>query len=175
MSRNSGTCFISWWDVLQHSIGERREIFVPGISSWTSKERYPYWIVSASQTRWATTIRPVGSRLSPFWVLALIDTAPEELSDWENDLEYSRTDPIVAESFSIGLTIVDAALLFDSELLYVLEPVMGFKNHVFKTNLVRWKSRPLSPFLIRTVVNMLEVRVLERPSPGEVHAILSPY
>ena len=81
----------------------------------------------------------------------------------------------------------DEALLFDSEVLYCLKPVLQFRSHVFNENLARWKSLavksssspsplqsngeptqqtsqeqppPLSPFLIRTVSNMLEVKAL---------------
>lgn len=88
---------------------------------------------------------------------------------------HPASDPVLAESFSIGLTIMDAALLFDSEKLYDMHYI-GFKAHIFNENVYKWKtSSSYSPFLIKTVENMVEVNHIERPTPGEVYAILHPY
>jgi hypothetical protein len=89
-------------------------------------------------------------------------------------VKYCKSDPVIAESFSIGLTIVDAALLADSEDLYNFEEI-SFKNYQFQDNLVAFKSMSLSPFFIKTVLNLLEVQHFNRPTPGEVQAILTPY
>jgi hypothetical protein len=72
------------------------------------------------------------------------------------------------------LTIVDAALLTNSEELFNYEEVT-FKNYQFQDNLVAFKSMSLSPFFIKTVLNLLEVQHFNRPTPGEVLAILAPY
>ena len=52
---------------------------------------------------------------------------------------------------------------------------MSFKNYLFQDHLVAFKSLNLSPFFIKTVLNLLEVQSYNRPSPGEVQAILVPY
>lgn len=91
--------------------------------------------------------------------------APEELAELETNTKYCRADPIIAESFSIGLTMVDTALLFNSEELYDCVEVT-FKNYQFQDNLVSFKSMNLSPFFIKTVLNLLEVQSFNRPSPG---------
>jgi hypothetical protein len=96
------------------------------------------------------------------------------LAELENKTKYCKSDPVIAESFSIGLTIMDAALLFDSEELYDVKSV-SFKNYLYNDNLVAFKSLNMSPFFIKTVLNMLEVKSFDRPSPGESLAILKPY
>lgn len=104
----------------------------------------------------------------------MIDSAPEELAELEMKVKYCKSDPVIAESFSIGLTIVDAALLTDSEELFDFQEV-SFKNYQFQDNLVAFKSMSLTPFFIKTVLNLLEVQHFNRPTPGEVLAILTPY
>ena len=68
----------------------------------------------------------------------------------------STSDPALAESFSIGLTILDAALLFNSENLYDMNYIR-FKAHIFNENVYKWKTSNYSPFLVKTVENMVEV------------------
>jgi len=60
---------------------------------------------------------------------------------------------------------MDAALLFDSEELYDVKSV-AFKNYLYNDNLVAFKSLSMSPFFIKTVLNLLEVKCFDRPSPG---------
>lgn len=76
------------------------------------------------------------------------------MAELEVKAKFCKSDPIVAESFSIGLTIMDAALLTDSEDLYNYEDIT-FKNYQFQDNLVAFKSMNLSPFFIKTVLNLL--------------------
>lgn len=49
---------------------------------------------------------------------------------------------------------MDAALLFDSEELYDVKSV-AFKNYLYNDNLVAFKSLNMSPFFIKTVLNLL--------------------
>lgn len=49
---------------------------------------------------------------------------------------------------------MDAALLFDSEALYDMKTI-AFKNYLYNDNLVAFKSMNLSPFFIKTVLNLL--------------------
>lgn len=72
------------------------------------------------------------------------------------------------------MTIIDAALLFDSETLYDMHYIR-FKAHIFNENVYKWKNSGYSAFLIKTVENMVEVSHVERPTPGEVYAIILPY
>jgi hypothetical protein len=83
----------------------------------------------------------------------------------EGRAKYCKADPVIAESFSIGLTMMDACLLTDCEELYDCNEV-SFKNYQFQDNLVNFKSMSLSPFFIKTVLNLLEVQNFNRPSPG---------
>lgn len=41
--------------------------------------------------------------------------APEELAELENRTKYCKSDPVIAESFAIGLTMLDACRLIDCE------------------------------------------------------------
>ena len=91
--------------------------------------------------------------------------APEELAELEVKVKYCKSDPSIAESFSIGLTMLDASLLVDCEELYDFEE-FSFKNYQFQDYLVAFKSLSLSPFYIKTVLNLLEVQCFNRPSPG---------
>lgn len=50
--------------------------------------------------------------------------------------------------------MIDAALLIDSEELYNCNEI-SFQNYQFQDNLVAFKSLSLSPFFIKTVLNML--------------------
>jgi len=50
--------------------------------------------------------------------------------------------------------MLDACLLVDCEELYDFE-VFSFKNYQFQDYLVALKSMSLSPFFIKTVLNML--------------------
>jgi hypothetical protein len=95
----------------------------------------------------------------------LRNSAPEELSEIEKRTVHPLSDSMLAESFSIGLTILDAALLFDSETLYDMHYI-GFKAHIFNENVYKWKTSSYSPFLIKTVENLVEVNHIERPTPG---------
>lgn len=69
---------------------------------------------------------------------------------------------------------MDAGLLFNSESLYDMDYI-GFKAHIYNENVYRWKTSSYSPFLIKTIENMVEVNHIQRPTPGEVYAILRPY
>ena len=42
-------------------------------------------------------------------------SAPEELWEVQQKIHYPKSDPPTGESFSIGMTIIDAALLINSE------------------------------------------------------------
>jgi hypothetical protein len=97
--------------------------------------------------------------------------SPEELAEVENKVKYCKSDPVIAESFSIGLTMLDACLLIDCEELYDFEE-FSFKNYQFQDHLVALKSLNMSPFFIKTVLNLLEVQCYNRPTPGEVLAII---
>jgi hypothetical protein len=68
--------------------------------------------------------------------------------------KYCKSDPVISEAFSIGLTIIDAALLTNSENLYNMQEI-SFKNYQFQEDLVSFKSLNLSPFFIKTVLNIL--------------------
>jgi hypothetical protein len=72
------------------------------------------------------------------------------------------------------LTILDAAILHDSEELYDLKK-MSFKYSVFNDNVVKLKTDKYSPFFVKTVVNLLEGKSVERITPGEALSILQPY
>jgi hypothetical protein len=89
-------------------------------------------------------------------------------------INFPKSDPVTAEAFSIGLTILDAALLYDSEQLYDLKG-MSFQYSIFNDNVVRLKTDKYSPFFVRTVLNLLEGKSVERVTPGESLAILQPY
>ena len=52
---------------------------------------------------------------------------------------------------------------------------MAFKNRVFNDNVVRLKTERFSPFFVKTVLNLLESKCVERLTPGEALAILRPY
>lgn len=39
--------------------------------------------------------------------------SPEELAELELNVKYCKSDPVIAEAFSIGLTMLDASLLVD--------------------------------------------------------------
>lgn len=52
---------------------------------------------------------------------------------------------------------------------------LRFNIHKFHENLIKWKESNYSPFLIRTVENLLEINWYERPTAGEVRAVLEPY
>ena len=54
-------------------------------------------------------------------------------------VNFPKSDPVTAESFSVGLTMLDAALLEDSQTLYDMKK-MTFKNRVFNDNVVRLKT-----------------------------------
>lgn len=100
--------------------------------------------------------------------------SPEELAELELNTKYCKADPVISEAFSIGLTMLDACLLVDCEELYDFEN-FSFKNYQFQDNLVALKSMNLSPFFIKTVLNLLEVQCFNRPTAGEVLAIIQPY
>ena len=100
--------------------------------------------------------------------------APEELGELEMKINFPKSDPVTAEAFSIGLTILDAAILHDSEELYDLKK-MSFKYSVFNDNVVKLKTDKYSPFFVKTVVNLLEGKSVERITPGEALSILQPY
>ena len=104
----------------------------------------------------------------------MVDSAPEELAEFEKGIVHPRSDPVLGEAFSIGLTMLDAALLTDNEELYEMRN-LRFNIHRFHENLVKWKESSYSPFLVRTVENLLEINWYERPTAGEVRAVLEPY
>ena len=52
--------------------------------------------------------------------------APEEVKDIQFGKMKDQNDPLTVESFSIGLTVLDAALLVSSEKFYEKSGVFGF-------------------------------------------------
>ena len=89
-------------------------------------------------------------------------------------IKFPKSDPITAESFSIGLTMLDAALLENSEELYDFKK-LSFKNRVLNDNVVSLKTGNYSPFFVKTILNLLESKSVERLTPGEALAIIRPY
>lgn len=83
-------------------------------------------------------------------------------------------DQAICDTFSVGLTLIDAALIQDSSGLYNIRSPC-FRKEKFKDMMLRWKVCGYSVFLIHTVENMLELNPMDRPTPGEINAILLPY
>ena len=102
------------------------------------------------------------------------DVAPEEVAE----LGYGKTDPStnleLSETFSIGLTLLDAATLSDSRDLY-----KGYKN--FDYDKLEERLRTLqgkeeySRLLKALIHNMVDVTPENRVPCRELFAWLSPY
>jgi hypothetical protein len=74
----------------------------------------------------------------------------------EGGIVQPQYDPCVAETFSLGLTLLDAALMQDSSSLYNIRSP-SFRKGLFRDMVIRWRNSGYSPFLVHTVENMLEV------------------
>ena len=72
------------------------------------------------------------------------------------------------------MTIIDAALLLNSEELYDYKKIR-FDNNTFNNNIVKFKTDKYSPFFVKTVLNLVEGKSVERITPGEAWAIIRPY
>ena len=69
---------------------------------------------------------------------------------------------------------MDAALLTNSEDLYDCKKIR-FANSIFNDNIVHLKTDKYSPFFVKTVLNLVEGKGVERITPGEAWAIIRPY
>lgn len=89
--------------------------------------------------------------------------------------EETKLDQNKAESFSIGMTILSAGLLDNLEDLYNFRQPK-FNEDVLKDKIKTWRQDPkFSGFFKLIVEKLLSVDPVERFSPGEMRAYLSPY
>lgn len=100
--------------------------------------------------------------------------APEELKEIVTSKHDSGCNPNLAESFSIGLTIIDAGLLGDSSRLYNMKS-QKFDLDAAKQQFTEWEESPYSDFLKKTVMSMCELDPRLRASPTDIFNKLLPY
>jgi hypothetical protein len=99
--------------------------------------------------------------------------APEEVVD----LAYAKTEPSgdyqLAETFSIGLTLLDAATLGDSSELYKNSKQIDYEG--LEGRLTELASRSYSNPLVQLISNMCETAPEGRTSAKELLEWLAPY
>jgi hypothetical protein len=100
--------------------------------------------------------------------------SPQELAQLKMKMLYGRDEPN-SDSFSIGMTILEAGLLTPVDVCYdyynfaIDEKEFQRLQRDFKA------SYEADSFLVKTVFNLLELNDLMRPSPGQIASLLEPY
>lgn len=105
----------------------------------------------------------------------LDNAAPEEMSELQKNNTFPETDSVKGESFSIGLTLLDAITLEDSSKLY------NFKNCTFDVNKLQGLLAKLhaneqySHFLKEIVTDLLNLDPQQRKSAEQTYLRILPY
>lgn len=86
--------------------------------------------------------------------------APEELKDIQFGKTFPTVDPIIAESFSIGLTSLDAATLSNSNPLYLKNNKFDYRK--LESRLVELKHVGYSELLNLVIDNLCDADTTRR-------------
>lgn len=141
-------------------INEDGQVKLANIYSWPNEDNNYMKTVLSNETTY------LGTRFAY--------AAPEEVQELQNGKHENTCDPNLAEAFSIGLTIIDAGLLSESNHLY------NIKSQKFDADKARehfrdWSNSYYSDFLKRTVLSLCELDPKLRATPADVYSKLQPY
>ena len=103
----------------------------------------------------------------------LCNSAPEEVKDLQLGKMKDVNDPQVVEIFSIGLTVLDAALLTSSERFY--EPNGAFNSLKLNDNLRQLAKMGYSPQLVKLIQKMCELQPWDRAKVCDIVNNLRPF